>query len=124
MPTTVSETSRSVASLANARSSVGIPFTGESALATATRLPGIRGACRGWNSLVSTPSGTTLTLAGGTLKSRRMSWREDSEPVMIGPTRRATLACILTKEYQRRLVSLDHPVAWARSILRSTLMGW
>ena len=95
----------------------------EFALATAMMLPGSRGAGLGWNNRVSTPSGITLTLPGATLKSRMMSAREDSEPVMTAPTRRATLDCIRTKEYQRRLVSLDHPLAWASSILRSTLIG-
>ena len=48
-------------------------------------------------------------LSGATRKSRQMSSRDDSDPVMIGPTRRATRPCIRTNEYQRRLVSLDIP---------------
>ncbi len=111
-------------SFATARSSVAIPFTGESALATATIRPGTRRACRGWNSRVSTPSGITWTWSRGTLKSRQMSSREDSEPVSTGPTRRATRPCIRTNPYQRRLDSRDRPLAAASSILRSTLIGW
>jgi hypothetical protein len=59
LPTTVSSALRSVASLATARSSVEIPFTGESALATATIRPGTRETGLGWNRRVSTPSGIT-----------------------------------------------------------------
>src|ERR1017187_7574466 len=124
LPTTVSWTSRSVLILAKARSRVGMPFTGESALATAMMLPGIRGPGRGWNSRVSTPSGITRTLCSATPKSRTMSSREDCEPVITGPTRRATLACIRTKEYQRRFASRCSPAAWASSIRLSTLIGW
>ena len=61
------------ASLANARSSVVTPFIGESALATATIRPGTRGAGRGWNSRVSTPSGMTLHAVRAAPKSRQMS---------------------------------------------------
>ena len=124
LPTTTRCTSRSVASLPTARSSVATPLTGESALATATIRPGTRGPGRGWNSRVSTPSGMTCTFSGGTRKSRQMSSREDSEPVSTGPTRRATRPCIRTKPYQRRLDSRAKPVAAASSIRRSTLIGW
>ena len=124
LPTTVSSTLRSVVTLATARSSVEMPFTGESALATATIRPGTRGACRGWNRRVSTPSGITCTLERGTRKSRQMSSHEDSEPVSTGPTRRATLPCIRTNPYHRRLDSREKPLAAASSIRRSTLIGW
>ena len=123
-PTTIRCTSRSVTSLLTARSSVPTPLTGESALATARIRPGTRGASRGWNSRVSTPSGTTCTRSAGTLKSRRMSSAEDCEPVMIGPHRRATRPCIRTNPYQRRLDSRDRPLAASSSIRRSTLIGW
>ncbi len=58
-----------------------------------------------------------------------MSSREDCDPVMIGPTRRATRPCIRTNEYQRRLPMRlsDRWVigaAAASSIRRSTLIGW
>jgi hypothetical protein len=79
---------------------------------------------RGWNSRVSTPSGMTCTFSGSTRKSRQMSSREDSEPVSTGPTRRATLPCIRTNPYHRRLDSRARPVAAASSIRRSTLIGW
>ncbi len=62
--------------------------------------------------------------SGATLKSRRMSALEDSDPVMIGPTLRATRACIRTKEYQRHFVSREKPRASVSSIRRSTLIGW
>ncbi len=52
-----------------------------------------------------------------------MSAREDCEAVRIGPTRRATRACIRTKLYQRHLESLARPVAAAISMRRSTLIG-
>jgi hypothetical protein len=66
----------------------------------------------------------TRTLAGWTRKSRQMSSREDRDAVRIGPHRRATRACIRTKEYQRHLDSRDRPRAAASSIRRSTLIGW
>ena len=53
-----------------------------------------------------------------------MSSREDCDAVRIGPHRRATRACIRTKEYQRHLDSRDRPRAAASSIRRSTLIGW
>ena len=128
MPTTISCASRSATTLPNACSSVPTPFTGESALATATIRPGSL-AARGWNRRVSTPSGMTRTFASGTRKSRQMSSREDWDAVRIVPQRRATRACIRTKEYQRRLASRDRdnwgsPLAAASSIRRSTLIGW
>src|SRR5215475_1743239 len=125
LPTTTSCASRSVASLPNARSSVATPLIGESAaLATAITRPGTRGAARGWNRRVSTPSGMTLTLPGVTPKSRQMSVAEDWDAVRIVPHRRATLACIRTKLYQRHLESLLSPFAAATSMRRSTLIGW
>ena len=99
-------------------------MTGESALATATIRPGTRAPGRGWNSRVSTPSGMTLTLSAGTLKSRRMSAFDDSEPVSTGPIRRATRPCMPTNEYQRHLGILRRPRAAFSSIRRSTLIGW
>ncbi len=77
----------------------------------------------GWNSRVSTPSGMTCTFSAATLKSRRMSARDDSEPVMTGPTRRATRACMPTNEYQRHLGIFRRPRAAFSSIRRSTLIG-
>ena len=117
-------TSRSVASLANARSSVATPLIGESAaLATAIMRPGTRGAGRGWNRRVSTPSGMTRTLPGAAPKSRQMSAADDCDAVRIVPQRRATLACIRTNEYQRHLASLLSPLAAFSSMRRSTLIG-
>ncbi len=110
----------------NARSSVVTPFIGESALATATMRPGTRGAGRGWNSRVSTPSGMTRTLSGSVPKSLQMSRLEDSETVRIGPfrlTRCATRPCIRTNAYHRRLDSRERPRAACSSIRRSTLTG-
>src|SRR5215470_8549336 len=125
LPITTSRTSRSVASLPNARSSVATPLIGESAaLATAITRPRTRGAGRGWNRRVSTPSGMTRTLPGVTPKSRQMSVAEDWDAVRIVPHRRATLACIRTKLYQRHLESLLSPFAAATSMRRSTLIGW
>ena len=117
----------SVTSLPIARSSVAIPFSGESELATATIRPGTRAASRGRNTRVSTPSGMMRTFSGRTRKSRQMSSRDESDTVISGPVRRdrrATRACIRTNPYQRRLdraVSLRDD---ARSIRRSTLIGW
>ena len=102
------------------------PFIGESALATATIRPGSRGPGRGWNSLVSTPSGMTFTLSGTAPKSLMMSRRDDCETVRIGPrteTRCATRPCIRTNAYHRRLVSRDRPRAACSSMRRSTLTG-
>src|ERR1700734_931259 len=48
LSTTMSWPSRSTVILAKAWSSVDTPFSGESALATATIRPGTRGGCRGW----------------------------------------------------------------------------
>ena len=90
----------------------------------ATIRPATRGCGRGWNSRVSTPSGMTRTLPGGTRKSRQMSVAEDCDAVRIGPHRRATRACIRTNEYQRHLPSLLSPFACAISIRLSTLIGW
>ena len=103
-------TSRSVASLANARSSVATPLIGESAaLATAIMRPGTRGAGRGWNRRVSTPSGMTRTLPGAAPKSRQMSAADDCDAVRIVPQRRATLACIRTKRVPAPLGELAQP---------------
>ena len=124
LPTTTRCTSRSVASLANARSSVATPLIGESAaLATAIIRPGTRGAGRGWNRRVSTPSGITRTLSGAAPKSWQMSAADDRDAVRIVPHRRATRACIRTNEYQRHLASLLSPLAAFSSIRRSTLIG-
>ena len=46
------------------------------------------------------------------------------EPVITVPTRRATLACIRTNEYQRRFGTSRRPLACSSSIRRSTLIGW
>ena len=83
--TSTSSTSRSVRSLANASSSVAMPFIGASALAIATIRPGTRGAVGGPNTS-STPSGITWTFASSTPKSATMSRRLDSETVRIRPT--------------------------------------
>ena len=73
------------------------------------------------------------TRSGGTLKSRQMSRRDDSDTVISGPARLAsclaTRACIRTKPYQRRLDSRSNerwlrPGSDAKSIRLSTLIGW
>ena len=86
--------------------------------------PAPRGAGRGWNRRVSTPSGMTRTFSGAAPKSRQMSAADDCDAVRIVPHRRATLACIRTKLYQRHLASLLSPLAAFSSIRRSTLIGW
>ncbi len=54
-----------------------------------------------------------------------MSRAELSETVRIRPSRRATLACIRTKPYQRRSATRLRQVgAAARSTLRSKVIGW
>src|SRR5947209_791812 len=127
LPTTIRCASVSVTSLAIARSSVATPLSGESELATATIRPGTRGAGRGWNTRVSTPSGMIRTFCGRTPKSRQMSSRDEEDTVSSGAcseTRRATRACIRTNPYQRRLDSRAIPRASESSIRRSTLIGW
>ena len=117
----------SVTSLLVARSSVATPFSGESELATATIRPGTRGAERGWNTRVSTPSGMIRTFSCLTPKSRQMSSRAEEDTVSSGAwaeTRRATRACIRTNPYQRHLDSRAIPRACSSSIRRSTLIGW
>ena len=117
----------SVTSLPTARSSVAIPLSGESALATATIRPGTRAPSRGRNTRVSTPSGMMCTCSGRTRKSRQMSRLDDSDTVISGPglaIRRATRACIRTNPYQRRLDSAVSRPADARSMRLSTLIGW
>src|SRR5579863_3168106 len=126
-PTTTRCTSRSVATLPTACSSVGKPLRAESALATAMIRPGTRSVPRGRNLRVSTPSGTIRTRSVGTPKSRQMSFWAEADTVISGPalaTRRATRACIRTKPYQRRRDSRSSPRSEARSICRSTVIGW
>ncbi len=125
VPMTTRCASRSVASLATARSSVGSPFSGESALVTVTIRPGTRGwSGRGRNSRVSTPSGTMCTISRLTRKSRHMSSLEEEDTVTSGPARRATRPCIRTNPYQRRLFSWPNRLRPARSSRRSTEIGW
>ena len=126
-PTMTRCASRSVDSLATACSRVEVPFIAESALATAMIRPGTRAASRGRNTRVSTPSGMTRTRSGGTLKSRQMSRWDEADTVISGPDRarrRATRACIRTNPYQRRRDSRSRRPRAARSIRRSTLIGW
>ena len=129
LPTMIRCASVSVTSLPTARSSVAIPLSGESALATATIRPGTRAASRGRKSRVSTPSGMMCTCSGRTPKSRQMSRLDDSDTVISGApgcraSRRATRACIRTNPYQRRRESAVSGPAAARSMRRSTLIGW
>ena len=104
-----------------------MPFIAESALATAMIRPGTRAASRGRNTRVSTPSGMTRTRSGGTLKSRQMSRWDEADTVISGPDRarrRATRACIRTNPYQRRRENRSSGPRAARSMRRSTLIGW
>ena len=112
---------------------MAIPLSGESELATAMIRPGTRAPSRGRNTRVSTPSGMMCTSSGRTRKSRQMSRLDDSDTVISGlvpgapgclATRRATRACIRTNPYQRRLDSARSRPADARSMRRSTLIGW
>ena len=119
-----SSTSRSVRSLANASSSVAIPFIGMSALAIATIRPGTRGSVGGANT-VSTPSGITCTRAGSTPKSVTTSRAELDDGHRIEVACRATAACIRRKPYHRRRLSRRRQVvAAARSTRRSKVIGW
>src|ERR1700677_2248526 len=131
LPTMTRCTSRSVATLPTARSSVATPLIAESALATAMIRPGTRAPSRGRNTRVSTPSGMMRSRSGGTRKSRELTRVDDSATVISGSdpadpaapaapdapaSRRATLACIRTNPYQRRRdsrASQPHP---ARSV--------
>src|SRR5271157_3870290 len=133
LPTMIRCASVSVTSLPTARSSVAVPLSGESALATATIRPGTRAPSRGRNTRVSTPSGMMCTCSGRTRKSRQMSRLDDSDTVISGTvpdapgclaTRRATRACIRTNPYQRRRDSAVSQPAAARSMRLSTLIGW
>ena len=111
-------------SLANASSSVAMPFIGASALAIATIRPGTRGAVGG-RKPSSTPSGITRTRLGSTPKSVTMSRWDDADGVSTRRAFLATLVCILRKPYHRRSVSrLRQVVAAARSRRRSTVIGW
>jgi hypothetical protein len=124
-PTTTRRASLSVITLANACSRVGSPFSGESELDTVTIRPGTRARSRGRNSRVSTPSGTTFTMSGLSLKSLHISALDALETVMTGEaSRRATRACIRTNPYHLRRDSACPQLSEARSIRRSTLIGW
>ncbi len=122
--TSVRCTSRSVRSFATASNRCRTPFSGTSALATATMRPGVRGASGGRNRSVSTPSGTVVIRSADTRKSSAMSSADARETVISSGIRRATLACIRTKPYHRRIAGRRHQGAAARSATRSRVIGW
>ena len=126
-PMIVSETSRSVRSLATASMRYPSPFRATSADAVVISRPGTRATSgSGRNNSASTPTGTRRMRSRLTPMSLWMSLIEFSLTTTILGIREATRPCILTKEYQRptdhrlrrlgRLVHLQHAIAGDRVV--------
>ena len=103
----------------------GRPFKGASADAVAMIVLGCRTTSgRGLNRSVSTPLGTTCSAPGSTPKSVLISAAEHCDTVTMWRSCPATLACILRKVCQRRIIRRHHQRdSPARATLRSRVIG-
>ena len=123
LATSCSSRSRSTRSRATACSRWLTPLSGTSALAMA--MIRLRTRCGdGWNSSVSTPSGTTWSWSALTAKSSAMSAADVEDTVTNSGISRATVFCISANPYHRRTSGLRHHLAAATSRTRSRVMGW